>query len=221
MEFRKLRADEIECRVAQVKEKQKAVILLLYKDARCDMRILDETVGGFNWQREHKEVKGVVYCGVGINAYYNEPEHEPRWVWKWDAGAESYTEKEKGESSDSYKRACFNWSIGRELYTAPFIWIEGVNLEERNGKWICKDRFVVRNIEYDNGKISFLTISNQKGKIVYSYGSSGKKSARDKLLAYCNENGIDLHTVADDYNLHKEDKPSDKDYQEALDDLKK
>ena len=224
MEFRKLRADEIECRVAQIKEKQNAVILLLYKDARCDMRILDETVGPFKWQRDHKEIKGVVYCGVGIDASAGDCATEDlygEYVWKWDAGAESYTEKEKGEASDSFKRACFNWGIGRELYTAPFIWVEDVKIDNVNGKAVCKDRFAVRNVEYDEDKISFLTISNQKGQIVYSYGSSGKQSARDKLLAYCTENGIDLQTVADDYNLHKEDKPSDKDFEEALNDLKK
>lgn len=219
--FRKLKAEEIDCRAQTCNEK--GVSLLLYKDSRCDMNILDETVGPENWQRDHKELKGNIYCGVGIDKMRNTTE-DPQWIWKWDAGAESYTEKEKGEASDSFKRACVNLGIGRELYTAPFIWItaKDAKLEKDDkGKWRCKDRFVVRNIEYDNGKISFLTISNQKGKIVYSYGSSGKQSARDKLLAYCTENGIDLHTVADDYNLHKEDNPSDKDYQEALDDLKK
>lgn len=220
MEFRKLRASEIDCRVQTINAEKKAVIALMYKDARCDMRILDETVGAENWQRDHKEIKGVVYCGVGINVNYAHPEVEPRWVWKWDAGAESYTEKEKGEASDSFKRACFNWGIGRELYTSPFIWIEGVNVTEKNGKSYCKDKFAVRNIEYDGESISFLTISNQKGQIVYSYGTSGHKTPRQKLLMYCKDNGIDLDEVADKYHLRKEDKPKDDDYRKALDELK-
>lgn len=107
------------------------------------------------------------------------------------------------------------------MYTAPFIWVEDVNISTVNGKAVCKDRFTVRNVEYDGDKISFLTISNQKGQIVYSYGRSGITSARDRLFAYCNDNGIDLAEVADKYNLRKGDKPSDKDFEEALNDLKK
>lgn len=108
--FRDLTADEIECRIAQIKAN--SLSLLLYKDARCDMKILDETVGAENWERDHKELKGNIYCGISI---YDE--NKNIWVTKWDCGAESYTEKEKGEASDSFKRAGFNWGIGRELYT--------------------------------------------------------------------------------------------------------
>lgn len=117
MKFRDLRADEVDARISTVSEK--GISLLLYKDARCDMRILDEIVGSENWQREHYECKGNLFCRVGIKM----PDWND-WVWKSDCGTESYTEKEKGEASDSFKRACFNWGIGRELYTAPFIWIK-------------------------------------------------------------------------------------------------
>ena len=161
MVFRTLNADEIECRVSTAKEN--GVSLLLYKDARCDMRILDETVGQYGWQRDHKDIKGVVYCGVGLR-------DNNEWIWKWDAGAESYTEKEKGEASDSFKRACFNWGIGRELYTAPFIWVKDAKMEERNGKLVCKDNFSVKDIEYTDGKITKLTIINQKQETVYAMG---------------------------------------------------
>ena len=109
MKFRNLRADEVEARVSQIKEN--GVALLLYKDARCDMRILDETVGPENWQREHYECKGNLFCRVGINVNYNTPEHIGRWVWKSDCGTESNTEAQKGQASDSFKRACFNWGI--------------------------------------------------------------------------------------------------------------
>ena len=111
MEFRKLRADEIDCRVNTINEK--GLSLLLYKDARCDMNILDETVGCMNWKRSH--TRDNANCIVSI---YNKEIGE--WVSKEDTGTESYTEKEKGLASDSFKRACFNWGIGRELYTSPF-----------------------------------------------------------------------------------------------------
>lgn len=114
MRFRDLTAREIDARVGQVGEGW--ATLLLYKDARVDMDILDETVGCENWQRRHYDVKGNMYCSVGIKI-------NNEWIWKDDCGTESKTEKEKGESSDSFKRACVNWGIGRELYTSPKIFI--------------------------------------------------------------------------------------------------
>lgn len=170
MKFRALTANEIECRVSRVTEK--GVSLLLYKDARCDMKILDETVGAENWEREHYECKGNLFCRVKININYSHPELSKEWVSKSDCGAESYTEKEKGESSDSFKRACFNWGIGRELYTAPFIWIDAsnVDLSDYNGKKTTKDRFSVADITIEDGKITGLIIRNDtKRKIVYEY----------------------------------------------------
>lgn len=126
MEFRKLTANDVEARVQSCDEN--GFVLLLYKNARCDMNILDETVGAENWQREHYECKGNLFCRVGIQFLGN-------WVWKADCGTESNTEKEKGESSDSFKRACVNWGIGRELYTAPKTKIKGhTNKTSRNGK---------------------------------------------------------------------------------------
>lgn len=172
MNFRNLKADEVEARVSQVTEK--GVVLLIYKDARCDMRILDETVGPENWQREHYECKGNLFCRVGINVNYNTPEHVGRWVWKSDCGTESNTEAEKGEASDSFKRACFNWGIGRELYTAPFIWVPASMVEiktGKNGKPSCYDRFTVTKLEVKDGKIIDLEIC-RKGNPVYSFGLS-------------------------------------------------
>lgn len=167
--FRRLNADEIECRVQS--NKDNGCILLLYKNARCDMNILDETVGQMNWQRDHKELKGVMYAGVGI---YNDERSE--WVWKWDCGSESNTDAQKGEASDSFKRACVNWGIGRELYTAPFIWINRNDYEVIDKTNRCKDSFRVGEIGYDDaGNISYLTIFNKRtDKKVYSY-STGKK----------------------------------------------
>ena len=168
MEFRALRANEIDCRVATVKytEKTKGVSLLLYKDARCDMRILDETVGSENWQREHYECKGNLFCRVGIKC-------KGEWIWKSDCGVESYAEKEKGESSDSFKRGCFCWGIGRELYTSPFIWVDSSHCDikdsgrkDQYGKPIYTtfDRFSVSDIDTKNGEIVSLTIYNDTKK---------------------------------------------------------
>ena len=165
MIFRPLRADEIECRIGSVGAK--GFTMLLYKDARCDMNILDETFTPFGWQREHKEIKGVVYCGVAI---YNQD--ADRWVWKWDAGAESYTEKEKGEASDSFKRACVNWGIGRELYTAPLIFIRAKTSPQGNGYRLDDKRdgygYKVAQIEYKGGRISHLVIT-KNGTQVFTF----------------------------------------------------
>ena len=154
MLFRDLTADDIEVRVQSVK--QNGLVLLLYKNARVDMAILDETVCAENWQREHYECKGNLFCRVGIN--YSTTETPNNWVWKSDCGVESNTEAQKGEASDSFKRACFNWGIGRELYTAPFIWIPASKCNINSGK--CYDRFVVEKIAIENKKIVGLSIIN-------------------------------------------------------------
>lgn len=171
-EFRLLRADEIDCRVATVKKN--GVSLLLYKDARCDMNILDETVGAERWQRKHELINGNLFCSVGIFCKdLNE------WVWKQDVGTESYTEKEKGQASDAFKRACFNWGLGRELYTAPFIWVnaDDANISESNGKYTTFDRFEVKEIGYTDRRITRLVIENTKtGKIVYQTGKRTEKA---------------------------------------------
>ena len=158
--FRDLRADEMECRVQSAKAT--GVVLLLYKDARVDMNILDETVGASNWQREHYECKGNLFCRVGIDIGTHEGKAE-RWVFKSDCGTESNTEAQKGEASDSFKRACFNWGIGRELYTAPFTWIpaDKCNITEgKNGSKQCYDKFVVEKILIENKQITALAIWN-------------------------------------------------------------
>lgn len=171
MKFRTLKEYEIDVRVQSVTEK--GCILLLYKDARCDMNILDETVGAENWQRSHELVNGNLFCNVGINVDRGDTfEH---WVWKQDVGTESNTEKEKGQASDSFKRACFNWGIGRELYTGPFMWIKSTdcNISESafTGKKVykCFDKFEVEKILYDEHKtIIALSIKNKNtGKRVF------------------------------------------------------
>lgn len=165
--FRTLSAEEIECRIGMVSEK--GLSLLLYKDARCDMNLLDEVVGPMSWQRKHELINGHLHCTVSI---YNEATGQ--WVSKSDVGSESNTEATKGEASDSFKRACFNWGIGRELYTAPFIWIDK-SIANIQGKK-CSDKFKVKSISYDeNRNINSLVIINEKTKaVVYSFGSSAR-----------------------------------------------
>ena len=117
---RLLRADEIECRVSTINER--GLSLLLFKDARVDQKILDETFTPFGWKRSHQIIDGNLYCTVEIW-----DSEKCQWIAKQDVGTTSYSEKEKGQASDSFKRACFNWGVGRELYTAPFIWIGAVH----------------------------------------------------------------------------------------------
>lgn len=161
-EFRLLKADEISCRVNQINDK--GLTLLLYKDARVDMDILDETVGCMNWKKEY--TRDNRNCIVSI---WDEEKKE--WISKEDTGTESNNEAEKGLASDSFKRACVNWGIGRCLYTAPFIWIDAktanIYKNEKN-KWTTKDSFKVTKIGYDkNRNIIGLSIKNQKGIRVY------------------------------------------------------
>lgn len=158
--FRDLRADEIEVRVAQATEY--GVSLLLYKDARVDMAILDETVGQDNWQNKFYEHKGILFCSLGINTNHKNPSADDRWIWKDDAGTESNTEAEKGNASDARKRAGFAWGIGRELYTSPVIKVRSgeCGLKQYNGKWKCFDSFEVQKIIIENKRICALAIRN-------------------------------------------------------------
>ena len=158
--FRYLNADEIEVRVAQVSKSTKAISLLLYKDARADQKMLDETFGMFGWQKRYeRDSKGNLFCIVSIKS----PEGE--WISKSDVGTESNMESTKGEASDAFKRACFNWGIGRELYTAPSIWIGKESYKPIDGKDGTYDRFSVKDIGYDEqGNINRLTIRNDSIK---------------------------------------------------------
>lgn len=166
MDIRLLKASEIECRVGTMKSD--GCSLLLYKDARVDMRLLDETFGAMNWKRSHEVIDGNLYCTISI---WDESKKE--WISKQDVGTESMNEKEKGQASDSFKRAGFNWNIGRELYTAPFIWIklDASEVNNRNGKPSTYTKFLVKEIGYnEHREINKLVISDEKGKVRYSMG---------------------------------------------------
>ena len=164
--IRLLRADEIECRVSVINEK--GLSILLFKDARVDQKILDETFTPFGWRRTHQSIDGNLYCMVEIW-----DKEKQQWIAKQDVGTVSYSEKEKGQASDSFKRACFNWGIGRELYTAPFIWIsaENVSIKPKGDRYTTSERFSVRTIDYNEEReISYLVIVNGKGKKVFEVG---------------------------------------------------
>jgi len=172
--FRKLNADEVDARVSTVSDK--GLQLLLYKDARVDMTILDETVGPENWQRNHEVINGNLFCNVGIRIVREDGTAD--WIWKQDVGVESYTEKEKGQASDSFKRSCTNFGIGRELYTAPFIWVkaEDTSIVPKGDKFTCYDTFTVQEIGYDsNGNINLLKIYGaKKKKVVFTMYPKGE-----------------------------------------------
>lgn len=227
--IRLLRADEIECRASTASEK--GVSLLLYKDARVDQRILDETFGLFGWKRSHQCIDGNLYCTVEI---YNEKTGE--WISKQDVGKVGYAEKEKSQASDSFKRACFNWGIGRELYTAPFIWIpaEKTDIQPKNdGKFYCKDYFSVDSIEYNGEReIIGLSIINRKKQIVYELKGKPTEepekqkqavssSQIDSLEKELQRTGVKMEAVKDRYKIENPSEMSEITYRRVMNALAK
>ena len=206
--IRLLRAEESECRAAAVSEK--GVSLLLYKDARVDQRILDETFGLFGWQRSHQCIDGNLYCTVAI--YDRE---SGIWVSKQDVGTVGHAEKEKSQASDSFKRACFNWGIGRELYTAPFIWIpaEKTDIRKKGERFYCNEHFSVADIGYNASReIMHLTIVNGAGQAVYEMkAASGRKSGKsglskaqmDSLTAELERTGVGIQAVKERFRIEE------------------
>ena len=177
LEFPLLAHADIDVRVARFKE-GKGYSLLLYKDARVDMRILDDVVGPMNWQREPFSIDGKMHCRVSV--WDSEKE---QWVSKSDVGTESNTDAVKGESSDAFKRACFNWGIGRELYTAPFVWVPDKTISKDDLKYTS---FRVSRIEYTGEReIAAVEIINAKtNAIVFSsFKGTGTKAKDPKPKA--------------------------------------
>ena len=231
--IRLLRADEIECRVGMISEK--GLSLLLYKDARVDMKILDEVYGPFNWQRKHEMIGGNLYCTVSIW-----DKEKQQWISKMDVGTKSNTEQEKGEASDSFKRACFSHGIGRELYTAPFIWIgaEKVSIKRKNDRYTTYDKFKISSISYnENREITGISIINQDGRVVYSLidrslGQQGLPELQKEHMHPTDEHaeainkelerpGVALDTVLKRYGVKSVQEMDDNTYRKAMNSLKR
>ena len=202
--MRKLKADEIECRIAQVSSK--GCSLLLYKTARVDRAILDETFGN-HWQNDFKVIDGKMYGGIGI--YDKELS---QWLWRWDCGTESNQDAEKGQASDAFKRAGFKWGIGVELYTAPFIWYNCSTHQNSKGKYELDDKYIkftVKEINYaENGDINKLVIIDDKNNLVYSFGSKEKPkhngATQEDYQVYINLTKInDIDAVKSYYEANK------------------
>lgn len=232
MEFRALRKEDIDCRIATIKGN--GLSLLLYKNARVDMRMLDEAVGPMNWKRSHTVIDGNLYCTIEIW-----DAEKQQWIGKEDVGTESYTEKEKGQASDSFKRAGFNWGIGRELYTAPFIWIspENCNIEEGKGKYFCYDRFIVDDITIKDGVITALTIINTKkfNKVVFTYPKPAEpepmpepepepltitKAMWNTMKTICKKKGQDAKAILASYGAKNPSEMTVIDWEDAVKKLK-
>lgn len=173
-EIRLLGKEDIDVRVAQTTTYNNdghpvvKVALLLYKDARVDMKIMDELFTPMGWKRTHKLIGDRLYCQVEV---WDSEKKE--WICKEDVGVESNTEAEKGQASDSFKRACVNWGIGRELYTAPKISVELNEKEytkDQNGRIRVWASFSVKSIDYDKKTrtITSLEIQDRFGNVRYS-----------------------------------------------------
>ena len=185
---RDLKANEIDVRVQSIKADNKSgackgAILLLYKNARVDMDILDEAFGEFNWQRTHEFKDGKLYCIVSIW-----DADKGQWISREDVGTESNTEAEKGQASDSFKRANVNFGIGRELYTAPLIYIKAEDFNhydtgrKTNGGpvYATNDTFSVSEIAIEKKIITGLAIKNNKTKqIVFTYGNTSQNKGQN------------------------------------------
>ena len=193
---RDLKASEIDVRVQS--QKQSGLILLLYKNARVDMDILDQEYGKFGWQRKHEFKDGRLYCTVSVW-----DKEKGQWISREDVGTESNTEAEKGQASDSFKRACVNFGSGRELYTSPFIWVKAgdYNVDDKNK---CKDTFSVSNIIIEDKVIVGLEIKNDStDKVVFTFGkckgknkgSNSSENKTDKQISTKTENEPKIASV--------------------------
>lgn len=154
IDFRTLRADEIEVRPSHIKDGK--ANLLLYIDSRAVVALLNETVGNMNWQSKFYEANGQVIGEIGI--YDDE---RKLWVWKSDTGSESNIEAEKGLISDVYKRVLARWGV-QELYTSPRIQIP----DDGYGNSGYKVGDILYNEHRD---IIHLVIVNRFGKEVFRW----------------------------------------------------
>jgi hypothetical protein len=213
--IRQLKPKEISCRVQQISEK--GLSLLLYVTSRAGQNLLDEIYGPLGWQRTHTIIGNELYCTISVW-----DDNKKLWVNKQDVGKESFTEKEKGRASDSFKRACVNFGIGRELYSAPYIWIssEAVTLKEvksKNGdiKYTTYDKFSVKSIIYnDMNEIDSIEIINQKLETVFKKWPT-ELIGKAKILTIekqLERTGIDIKKILDMCGVNSIDRIEEADY---------
>lgn len=221
MEIRLLRADEIECRIGTINDK--GLSLLLYKDARADMKILDETFGCLGWKRTHQSIDGNLYCTVEL---WDSEKKE--WISKQDVGTVSYTEKEKGQASDSFKRACVSVGIGRELYSAPFVWISAqkCNIQRKNDKLICYDKFTVSEISYNKDReiIGLSILNSNTGEIAFSMFPKQAQQKNDRYSEFDSElrrTGVKPEAVFSRYGVNSVNEMTPEILDRALNSLKR
>lgn len=202
--FRLLKANEIEVRPGITRQKGTAE-LLLYQNSRCAMQILDETFG-MDWASDYKVLNGVTYCGI---AYYN-PDTKA-YLWRWDCGSPTDIEVEKGTASDAFKRAAVKVGIARELYTAPKIRIQCPDDYYYNDKLTMT--FSVSMINYNEARqIIDLEVVDRKGKTVFSFHNGKKERVmtvdpEELLQTVCAElkaAGEDYKELGRFYNYYKD-----------------
>ena len=227
-----LTASDVDLRVAQLIQTKNGTYanLLVYKNARVDMKILDEVFGPMNWARSHSVIDGRLFCTVSVW-----DEAKAQWVSKQDVGVPSNAEATKGEASDAFKRACVNVGIGRELYTAPFIWIPSskANIQKRDNRYTTSERFQVREISYNEMReIAAITIVNDRGVVVYEYQEKKNSSKNQNTTNRITElqkkelenelkrTGVDIEKVLRRYELKKLDEMTPDIYERAIHGLK-
>jgi len=182
-----LTAKQIDFRVQSINKGQ-YVTILAYKDARVDMERLDEVVGALNWKREHSRDNH--NCTVSI--YNREIE---QWISKEDTGTESQADAQKGLASDSFKRACFNWGIGRELYDYPLIQfkLKDSEVKKVGDKFRPSWNFNLRDwewyTEFVDNKLSFIACRDSRGAVRWKWGEmkdekSLKKESKTEKRQY-------------------------------------
>lgn len=88
-----------------------------YIDSRQVMDRLDEVVGPENWCDQYHKEGDKWLCGISLRI-------NDEWITKWDTGDESNTEGNKGQVSDSFKRAAVKWGIGRDLYAKDLVFVK-------------------------------------------------------------------------------------------------
>jgi len=163
-----LEINEIDFRVQSVNKGGYATILA-YKDARVDMKRLDDVYSVDGWQKKYELIDNHLFCSVGIWS-----DKLNQWIWKQDVGTESNTEKEKGEASDAFKRACFNLGIGRELYDYPLIQVQltADEFDKTTNKptWNFKLKEWIWFSQFTDGKLTYLGCKDNNGKIRYQFG---------------------------------------------------